>query len=151
MEDIKKKLENIWYYNKAIIIIAVIALIVIGITIKNKVNEPKYDHSIAIISKYNYPSQEEINKLQDVFVDKVGGTFTVEIYNVALGEIGEDDVKLSKLSLDISNTISEYYFIEDLEAFENATNDLLFKTVDKVSDIDWLNNLGLDNFYYCTR
>ena len=151
MDDFKKKISNIWYYYKIPIIIGVCVLsLVVGVIIDKK-SEVKSDHSIAIISKSNYPSQEETNKLKNTFEDRIGGSFEVVIYNVALGEIGEDDVIISKLSLDIANTISEYYFIEDLDAFENATNNLKFKEIEKVENIDWLQDLGLDNFYYCIR
>ena len=75
----------------------------------------------------------------------------IEIYNLALGQLGEDEVILSKLSLDLGNKISEYYFIEDMDAFKKATDNIEFESVALVSQIDWLNNLGLDNFYYCIR
>lgn len=149
--DIKKKIENIWFYHKIPIIIGVL-VIVLGIyTISEKLSTPKYDHSIAIVSKENYPSQENVDKLKDIFSERLGGSVDTVIYNVALGEVGEDEVILSKLSLDISNKISEYFFIEDMDAFKKATNDLEFSEVTLVSDIDWLSNLGLDNFYLARR
>ena len=146
-----KKIENIWYYYKTYILVGIAILFLVVTTVVNKVNEPKFDHSIAIISKSNYPSQENVDKLINIYEDKYGGEFKVEIYNLALGQLGEDEVILSKLSLDLGNKISEYYFIEDTDAFKKATDNIEFESVALVSQIDWLNNLGLDNFYYCIR
>lgn len=151
MDNFKKTISNIWFYNKVPIIIGIIALFLLVGTIVNKVNEPKYDHSIAIISKYNYPSEGNVKRLKQTFEEKYGGTFKVDIFNVALGEAGEDEVIISKLSLDLGNKISEYLFIEDLETFKKTTADIKFSSVVLVSDLDWLSNLGLDNFYYCIR
>ena len=149
--DIKKKIKNIWFYYKIPIIIGIFALILVGYNIVNKLSEPKYDHSIAIISKYNYPSQESTDKLKTIFEEKYDGTFNVVIYNLALGELGEDEVILSKLSLDLGNKISEYFFIEDIDAFKKTTADIEFSDVVLVSDVDWLNNLELDDFYFAIR
>ena len=149
--DIKKKITNIWFYYKIPILIGILAIFVIATTVVNKINEPKIDHSIAIISKHNYPSQENVDKLTKIFENKYNGTVEVKIYNVALGEVGEDENIISKLSLDLGNKISEDLFIEDLEIFKKTTADIEFSQVVLVSEIDWLNNLGLDNFYYCIR
>lgn len=147
----KKKLENIWFYYKIPIIIVIGVIALVSYSIYEKETEVKFDHSIAIISKYNYPSEENVQKLKEVFENKIGGSFDVAIYNVALGEIGEDEIVISKLGVDIANHISEYYFIEDMEAFKKATSTVEFKEVSLVSDLDYLDNLGLDNFYYCIR
>lgn len=151
MEGFKKKIEYIWDYYKAPILIGIAVIFLAVTTVVNKVNEPKFDYSIAIISKYNYPSQENVDKLTRIFEDKYQGTFDVKIYNVALGEIGEDENTISKLSLDLGNKISEFLFIEDIDTFKKTTADIEFSSVVLVSQIDWLNNLGLDNFYYCIR
>lgn len=151
MEDFKKKIEYIWYYYKVPIIIGLAVVIVIADTVFMNAREPKYDHSVAIISKYNYPNQENVDKLTKTFEDKTQGSVDIKIYNIALGEIGEDDVLISKLGLDIANKISEYYFIEDMDAFKKSTAEIEFSSVDLVSNLDWLDNLGLDNFYYCVR
>lgn len=147
----KKKLENIWYYYKIPIIIVIAVLALFVYTLKEKLSEEKYDHNIAIISKYNYPSEENVYKLKEIFENKVGGSFNINIYNVALGEIGEDEIVISKLGVDIANKISEYYFIEDMEAFKKATSNVEFIEVSLVNDVDYLNNLGLNNFYFCIR
>lgn len=149
--DNKKKIQNIWYYYKIPIIIGIIAILIIGYTISNKLSAPKYDNSVAIISKYNYPSAEQVEELKNVFNEKYGGTFDVVIYNVALGELGEDEVIISKLSLDLGNKISKYIFIEDMDTFKKTTADIEFSDVVLVSDVDWLSNLGLDNFCFATR
>lgn len=151
MEKAKRKLLNIWHYYKVPFVIITISILLIVFTIINKKNEPKYDYSIAIISKYNYPSEENVKKLREIFENKYNGSFNINIYNVSLGETGEDEVILSKLSLDIANKISEYYFIEDLDAFKKTTADVQFSSVVLVRDVDWLNDLGLDNFHYCIR
>lgn len=149
--DIKKKIQNIWFYNKIPIIIGIIALLILGYTVYNKLSAPKYDHSIAIISKYNYPSAEKVEELRNIFEEKYGGTFDVAIYNVVLGELGEDEVTISKLSLDLGNSISKFIFIEDMDTFKKTTADIEFSDVVLVSDVDWLANLDLDNFYFATR
>ena len=149
--DIKKKLENIWYYYKIPIIIGIIALIVIGETIKLKKEEPKFDNSIAIISKTNYPSQDEVEKLRNAFIKKYGGTFDVVIYNIELGAVGEDDVTISKLSLDLSNKISSYLFIENLDSFKETTNNLQINVLGQGKDFDWLKDCGVDNLWFATR
>lgn len=151
MEDFKKKFTNIWYYYKVPIIIGIIALFVIVTTVVNKVNEPKYDHSIAIISKANYPSQEEVDKLKDVFEEKYGGECIVVIYNVALGEIGEDDVTISKLSLDLGNRISDFLFIEDLDKFLEVANNIDINTQGLGKEFDWLKDCGVDELWLTTR
>lgn len=151
MDNFKKTISNIWFYYKVPIIIGIAVILLIMDTIINKTNEPKYDYSIAIISKYNYPSEENVNKLREIFEDKYDGTFKIEIYNVALGEIGEDEIVISKLGLDIGNKISKFYFIEDMDTFKKTTANIEFSSVVLVSDLDWLSNLGLDNFYYCIR
>lgn len=149
--DIKKKLENIWYYYKIPIIIGIIVLIVIGETIKLKKEEPKFDNSIAIVSKTNYPNQDELEKLRNAFIEKYGGTFDIAIYNVELGAVGEDDVIISKLSLDLSNKISSYLFIENLDSFKDATNNLEINVLGQGKDFDWLKNCGVDNLWFATR
>lgn len=149
--DIKKKLENIWYYYKIPIIIGIIVLIVIGETIKLKKEEPKFDNSIAIISKTNYPSQDEVENLRNAFIKKYGGTFDVVIYNVELGAVGEDDVTISKLSLDLSNKISSYLFIENLDSFKETTNNLQINVLGQGKDFDWLKDCGVDNLWFATR
>lgn len=149
--DIKKKLENIWYYYKIPIIIGIIVLIVIGETIKLKKEEPKFDNSIAIISKTNYPSQNEVENLRNAFIKKYGGTFDVVIYNVELGAVGEDDVTISKLSLDLSNKISSYLFIENLDSFKETTNNLQINVLGQGKDFDWLKDCGVDNLWFATR
>jgi len=149
--DIKKKLENIWFYYKVPIIIGVIVLLLIGSTIKSKMEEVKYDHSVAIISEFNYPAQDKIEKIRNIFENKYGGSFNVVIYNVTLGETGQDETIISKLGLDLSNKISEYIFIEDMDTFKETTADIEFSEINLVSDVEWLSNLGLDNFYYCIR
>lgn len=151
MNDFKKKISNIWFYYKVPIIVGILAIFLVVTTIINKVSEPKFDHSIAIISKYNYPSQENVDKLTKIFEEKYQGTVDVKIYNIALGEMGEDENIISKLSLDLGNKISEVIFIEDLDTFKKTTADIEFSSVVLVSQIDWLSDLGLDNFYYCIR
>lgn len=147
----KKKLENIWYYYKIPIIITIIVIYVISITVINKLSVEKFDNSIAIISKENYPDEENVAKLTEIFEEKYNQTFEVVIYNVELGETGQDEAIISKLDLDLCNKLSTYFFIEDLDAFKKATANIEFSDVTLVKDTDYLNNLGLDNFYFCIR
>lgn len=149
--NLRKRIEHIWYYYKIPIIVGVAVIALIVYTINIKTNEVKFDHSIAIISKENYPSEENVTKIKEIFQDKYGGTFDVVIYNLALGELNQDETKLAKLDIDLRNKISEYFFIEDMETFKKTTADIEFKDVALVKNISWLNNLGLDNFYFCIR
>lgn len=151
MEDFKKKISYIWYYYKAPIIIILIIMFIVGNDVIANKKEAKTDNSIAIISKANYPSEEEVKRLKETFETKFEGKFDVVIYNVSLGSIGEDDVIISKLSLDLANKISSYWFIEDMEKFKESTNNLELNEQGFGKDFVWLNNCGVDNFYYCTR
>lgn len=151
MNTIKKKLENIWYYYKIPIIIGVVVLFVVGETIYFKKGEEKFDNSIAIVSKVNYPNMEQVEKLKNVFSEKYGGTFTVAIYNIELGAVGEDEVTISKLSLDLGNHISSYLFIENLDSFKEATNNLEINILGQGKEFDWLKDCGVDNLWLVTR
>lgn len=149
--DVKKRIENIWFYYKIPIIIGVIALFVIVETIAGIKETHKSDHSIAIISKENYPSQEEVDNLKNSFTEKYGGTFDVVIYNIELGAIGEDEVKISKLSIDLSNKTSTYLFIENLESFKETTNNIEINIEGQGKDISWLKDCGVDDLWFVTR
>lgn len=149
--DIKKKLENIWYYYKVPIIIGIVVLFVVGEAIVFKKSEQKFDNSVAIISKNNYPNQEEIENLRNAFIKKYGGTFDAVIYNIELGAVGEDDVTISKLSLDLSNRISAYLFIENLESFKETTNNLEINVQGQGKEFDWLKDCGVDNLWFVSR
>lgn len=149
--DIKKKIENIWYYYKIPIIIGVIVLIIVVETVALKKDEQKFDNSVAIISKTNYPSQEEVENLRNAFIKKYGGTFNIVIYNIELGAVGEDDVTISKLSLDLSNKISTYLFIENLESFKETTNNLQINILGQGKEFDWLKDCGVDSLWFVSR
>ena len=150
MNNLKKKLENIWYYYKTPIIIVVFILVcVLSVTTSSK-KEEEYDHNIALIS-VNYPTEEECIKIREAYSKHYGGTFGLTVYNVKLTELNQDQILISKLDLDLRNTISEYLLIEDLDAFKKATNDLKIYEVTLVSNIDWLKGLGADNLYFATR
>lgn len=150
MNNLKKKLENIWYYYKKPIIIGLIIIVcVISVTTSSE-KEEQYDHNIAVIS-LNYPSKEQCTKIKEAFSKQYGGTFGISIYNVKLTDLNQDQVTISKLDLDLVNTISEYLLIEDLDDFKKATNDLKINEVTLVSNIDWLKGLGADHLYFATR
>jgi len=151
MDKFKKQLENIWFYYKVPIIVGIIVIYVLSVTVIQKAKTIKYDYSIGIISLENYPSEENVLKIKNIFEDKLNGSCEIVIYNVALGETGQDESIISKLDLDLRNNISCIFFIEDMEAFKKTTANIEFKEVVLVKDVDWLNNLGLDNFYYATR
>ena len=151
MEDLKKKISHIWYYYKVPIIIVVCVIFVIFDSIISNKDAPKYDNSIAIISKENYPSEEEVERLRKAFESKYDGSFDVVIYNIELCEPGEDEIIISKLSLDLANNISEYLFIENMDKFEEATNNLEVNIQGLGKEFEWLKNCGVDDFYYCTR
>lgn len=150
MQDVKKKLENIWYYYKApIIIVGAIIIISLSYLFDYK-EEIKYDHSVALIS-VNVPSEQQIADITKAFENEYGGSFEIKIYNVALTEEGQDQVIISKLDLDLGNKLSEYLLIEDLDAFKKATNNLEIHDVALVSNIDFLKGFGIDNLYFAKR
>lgn len=149
--EIKKKIENIWFYYKIPIIIGICVIGLIINVVISKMNEVKYDHSVAIISAENYPSEENVEKLRNIFEEKYNGTVDVVIYNIALGELNQDEVLIAKLDLDLGHKISEFLFIEDMDTFKKTTADIEFSEVALVKDIPELQGLGLDNFYYCIR
>lgn len=149
--EFKKKIENFWYYYKVPFIICLVVLYLVCNVYISKKNEVHYDNSVAIISKDNYPSEEQVEEIRSTFEDKYGGTFDVVIYNVALGEENQDEVTLSKLDLDLRNKVSTYFFIEDMDTFKKTTSDIEFSEVVLVNDTEWLENLGLDNFYFAIR
>lgn len=150
--DLKKKISHIWYYYKIPIIVGICVVALTVSTIVNKRNTPKYDHGIAIVSKFNYPSEDNIKKILEAYQNKFGGSFNITIYNVELTMQGEDDVIISKLGLDLANKISDFYLVENYDTFKKAiSSDIEFSDIALVKDIDWLNNLGIDNFYYLVR
>lgn len=151
MNNIKKKFENIWYHYKAQILVAIGVIFVVVYSFANQGVENEFDHSIAIISKDNYPSESQVEKMINAFESKYDGSFEVRIYNIEINGYQQDEVIVSKLGIDISNKISEYYFIENLDAFKEATNNLEFKSIKKVENINWLKDLGVDKFWFAIR
>lgn len=152
MKDFKKKLSYIWYYYKVPIIIAVLVLMVTIDVIVTKAHTVTYDHRIAIISKEYFPSQEKVDELKETFEQKYDGTFDVILYRIDLSDNNLDEVTTSKLELDLGNKLSEYLFIYDIDTFNIATNNMQFKSLEKVSDVEWLKNkFELDEFYFAVR
>ena len=148
--DFKKKLENIWFYYKVPIIIGIFIIAVfIDYQFFSKPEE-KFDHSIALISQ-TFPTEQQSQEIKQIFSDKYGGTFEIRIYNVALGELNQDQVTISQLDLDLANKQSEYLLIEDLDAFKKATNELELHEVTLVSNLDWLVGHGVDSLYFAKR
>lgn len=152
MKDFKKKLSYIWYYYKVPIIIAVLVLMLTIDVIVTKAHTVTYDHKIAIISKEYFPSQEKVDELKETFEQKYDGTFDVVLYRIDLSDNNLDEVTTSKLELDLGNKLSEYLFIYDIDTFNIATNNMQFKSLEKVSDVEWLKNkFELDEFYFAIR
>lgn len=151
MNSFKSRLSNFWYYYKIPIIIIIAVLFVTADVIISNRNSIKYDNSIAIISKDNYPSEDEVKKIKDIFQEKYGGTFDIIIYNIDLTETGQDEVMVSKLSLDLGNKISKFLFIENMDKFNIATNNLQINVEGKGKNFDWLEGCGVDNLWYATR
>lgn len=148
--DIKKKIQNIWFYYKVPIIIGIFILAVFIDYQFTSTPEEKFDHSIALISQ-TFPTEQQSEEIKQIFSDKYGGTFEIRIYNVALGELNQDQVIISQLDLDLANRQSEYLLIEDLDAFKKATNELELHEVTLVSDLDWLVGHGVDSLYFAKR
>lgn len=151
MNDIKKKIANIWYYYKIPIIVVIAVLYLAIYSFVNYKPYKEKDHSIAIISENNYPSETQVNSIINAFEKKYEGSFEVVIYNIDIDGYGQDETIISRLDLDLRNKISEYYFIDDLDGFNYATNNLQFASVEKVENIPWLQGVGVDDFYYCVR
>lgn len=151
MEDLKKTISNIWYYYKVYILIGLASIFLIIYSFVNVASVSENDYSIAIISKNNYPSEQQVEELTKAFEKQYNATFEVKIYNIELGGYGEDEVTISKLSLDLANHISYYLFIEDLDAFYEATNNLAINVLGQGKDFDWLNDCGVDELWLTTR
>lgn len=146
----KKNLENIWFYYKVpILIIVIVLFIFIDYKISTRKVE-KYDNSIAFIS-ITYPSEEELNNIKNIFENKFESTFEIKVYNVELGADNQDQIILSKLDLDLVNSLSNYLLIEDINAFKKATNNLKLYNVALVKDLDWLKGHEIDNMTFATR
>lgn len=149
MANYKKKLENIWYYYKVpIIIIGLVLITTIDIYITTK-KEPTYDQSIGIIAT-NFPSEENVESIKQSFEKEYDETFKVETFNIDFDSYITDEVEVSRLDLDLRNSISKYLIIEDIEGFKKATNRSDWE-VALISDIDFLKNKGADNYYLITR
>lgn len=148
MDDFKKKLENIWYYYKVpIIIIGLIIIVTLDIIITTKPEE-KYDHSIAFIAT-NFPEEESLNKITDLFEKEYNKTFKLEIFNLDFNY--PDQVEISRLDLDLGNKISDYLIVEDIEGFEKAIADNIIIEIAQINEIDFLKGNNLDNYYLVTR
>lgn len=150
MEDLRKKITNIWFYYKVPIIVGIIVLFVSIYSIRIFMSKDEYDHSVAFISTA-FPTEQQMDDIKVAFENQYGGTFEIQIFNIKLGADNQDQVTISQLDLDLGQKISEYLLIEDLDAFKKATNNLEIKDVALVSEIDWLKGNGIDNLYYAKR
>lgn len=149
MNNFKKKLENIWFYYKVpIIIVALVLIVSIDLAITTK-REPKYDQSIGIVAT-TFPSEENVEKIRLAFENKYIETFKVETFNIDFNSNVIDEVEVSRLDLDIGNSISKYLIIEDLEGFKKATNRNDWEAA-LISDVDFLKGNGADNYYLIIR
>lgn len=149
MDNFKKKLENIWFYYKVpIIIIVVIIVVSIDLAITTK-HEPKYDQSIGIVAT-SFPSEENVEKIRLAFEKEYNETFKVETFNIDFNSNVVDEVEVSRLDLDIGNSISKYLIVEDLEGFKKATNRNDWE-VALISNVDFLKGNGADNYYLIIR
>lgn len=146
----KDKLQNIWYYHKTIIIIAVLVLAaVLFVSIQNA-GSTTPDEQIAIISPDSY-SEESIQALERAFSEYTGHTVLVKHYRVELGADDQDGAVIGSLDADLVSKQSTSFLLKNVTSFQEATNNLQITEPILVGSIDSLKGLGFDDLYYVQR
>ena len=150
MKKLISYIKNYWYYYKAYIITGVLALAVVIYSFAGSGSGEEYARYAAVISP-DYYSEEQLAALQAALTEQYG-SFGVRVYQVALGELNQDEAVLSKLDLDLGKGLSDTLLLADPEAFAAAI-DANIKISDPVpvSEISFLKGLGFDSLYYVTR
>lgn len=149
MKLTKEKLENIWYYYKVPILVVLLVIAVgIYVFITSRVQE-NYNHHVAVISSAYY-SDEQLNTLKTAFEGRYG-SIGIEAYRIALGELNQDDIQISKLDADLRTHRSDILLLQNVRTFEESTNNLAISEPVPVSDIEYLKGLGFDDLYLVTR
>lgn len=154
----RKKLENIWYHYKAILIIGFLILFYAVYFFVQKIGNTEPDFSAAIISE-TFFSEEQLLSLQNALGSVVGdtngdGETTVRIstYHLALCREGQDINELSALDADLVGKVSTMFLVDDPEAFETATNGIcLAKDAFSVSTAKHFSGLGFDTLSVLIR
>ncbi len=146
----KKKLENIWYYHKFIIILAAVVLAAVLFVLLQNVGKTTPEEQVGIISTDGY-SDESLKKLEQAFSGMYGHEVQVKLYPVELGAEGQDIAVIGALDADLAAKVSSTFLLKNVASFREATNNLKITDPVPVSDINEIQGLGFDNLYLVTR
>lgn len=132
--DKRKRLQNFWFYNKNYVLIALAALLVLGYLGFQKANTAEPDYHIGLV-RASACTEEELHALENTFTaagaDVNGdGQVLVQIhtYFVDLADSTNADA-IQALDADLIGSMSGIFLLEDVDAFQNATNGILSETI----------------------
>jgi len=151
--SLKEELENYWYHNKwyTLLIIFIVVFAVLSGNI-GRSREPEAEYTIGIVSAAYY-NDEALAALRERLRER-HGTTEVKYYQVDLSaETSDEDsrVQVSLLDADLMMKQSSDFLLEDVEAFESATNGLEISEAVQVRDIPELAGLGFDELWFVSR
>ena len=139
MGQLRKKLENFWFYYKTPLLIALTAVLILGYLGVQKYRTVQPDYHIGLVREIPC-TDAELRSLQETFTaggeDLNGdGQVLVQIhtYYVNLADDSENagirnsDV-VQALDADLIGKVSGIFLVEDVEAFQCSTNSLLSGT-----------------------
>lgn len=150
MNGIREKLEHFWYYYKTPALIALVVLLVVIESLITTPKTEKYDASVAVISPSGY-SEESVAKLRDALEAELGGKVEVKLFMLDLGALNQDETDLALLDIDLRNRISKILLLDDVEKFEQATDNLSISEAVRVKDVEYLSGLGFDELWMVSR
>lgn len=146
----RKKLENIWYYHKTVIILAVIVLAAVLFVFLQNVGKTTPAEQVAVISA-DYYSDESVKSLEESFSALYGHPVAVRLYPVELGADNQDSAIIGALDADLVGKVSSTFLLKNVASFREATNNLPITEPEPVGEIDGIRNLGFDDLYLVRR
>jgi len=136
MEHLRKKLQNIWFYHKIPLLVALAAALVLGYLGIQRHRTVHPDYHIGLVQEIPC-TDAALQSLKDIFIsageDLNGdGEIIVQIhtYYVNLSDGSENagvrnaDV-VQALDADLIGNVSGIFLLEDVETFQRITNNLL--------------------------
>ena len=150
MHGIKEKLDHFWYYYKTPALIAAVVILIVIETLITTPKTEKYDLSVAVVSPSGY-SEESVGKLRDALETELRRSVEVRLFRLDLGELNQDETDLALLDIDLRNRISEILLLDDVEKFEQATDNLSIYEPVRVGDVEYLSGLGFDELWMVSR
>lgn len=146
----KKKLENIWYYYKTVIILAVVIFAAVLFVLLQNVGKTTPSEQVAVIST-DYYSDESVKSLEEAFSALYGHPVAVKLYSVELGADSQDGSVIGALDADLVGNVSSTFLLQNVASFREATNNLPITEPEPVSEIDGIRDLGYNNLYLVRR